>query len=171
MDKRLESSNRDKVLRQVARRLRGIGLVRTKSTFFTRSGQHVIEFLHVHKFSFAPSFRLHLGVRVISDVFDACELNGPVGSHGFDYGPADDSVAACADRALDYVVTVAEPWFQSWRDLDRLLSAPDTPLGADSLQCLRESLQSGVDPVRARRSHDLLGTAQQAHAAGLDPPT
>jgi hypothetical protein len=79
MDRRLESSNRDKVLRRVARQLRQAEFVRTKPTFFTWVGDHVIEFVHLHKFTKGPSFRVHLGIRVINDSFDACALNGPTG--------------------------------------------------------------------------------------------
>jgi hypothetical protein len=162
MDKRIESSNRDKVLRRVARGLRVAGLARTKTTFFTRCGEHVIEFVHLHKFTFAPSFRVHLGIRVLNDTFDARALNGPDEARGFEFGSTEESVSACADCVIAYVDSVAEPWFRSWRDLDRLLSAPDTPLRADTRQCLRDSLDSGADPVRARQSHDLLGTAQHS---------
>ena len=161
MDERIESSHRDKVLRRVARGLRDAGLARTKTTFFTRCREHVIEFVHLHKLTFASAFRVHLGIRVLNDTFDACALNGPCESRGFEFSSTAESVSSCAERVIAYVEAVAEPWFRSWHDLDRLLSATDNPLAADTRMCLGDSLASGLDPVRARRSHELLGTAQR----------
>jgi hypothetical protein len=77
MNKPLERKNQDKVLRQLGRLLPEIGFRRTKPTFFTRPRGLVVEFVHLHKYTFAAEFRIHLGLRVTNDGFDAAALNGP----------------------------------------------------------------------------------------------
>ena len=58
----------------------------------------VVEFAHLHKYSFKPGFRVHLGLRVVNDTFEACALNGPTQNSGFDFTSAEASVETCADR-------------------------------------------------------------------------
>ena len=76
-EKKQESRDAQKVLRLLARKLETLGFRRTKSTFFTRPTKLGLEFVHVHKFSFAASFRVHFGLRVRTDDFPAAHLNGP----------------------------------------------------------------------------------------------
>ncbi len=66
MEKSIERRGNGKVLRRVAKSLAALGFKRTKTTFFGRRGDFVIEFIHVHKFSFDHSYRIHLGIRVLN---------------------------------------------------------------------------------------------------------
>ena len=76
-EKKQESRNAQKVARLLATKLKSLGFQRTKTSIFTRSKAHVLEFVHIHKFTFAPSFRVHFGIRVRTDDFPGAHLNGP----------------------------------------------------------------------------------------------
>ena len=67
LEKKQESRDAQKVIRLLAKKLKPLGFQRTKPTFFTRRAQYGLEFVHVHKFSFEASFRVHFGFRVCSD--------------------------------------------------------------------------------------------------------
>jgi hypothetical protein len=110
-----------KVLTRLARALGPLGFARTKPTFFTRPRGLTIEFLHLHKYRSGPDFRVHLGVRVTNDPFDAPALNGP-DSHaytcpgppggrryGFRYGETPEAIERCGAELADFVRLVAEP--------------------------------------------------------------
>jgi len=168
MEKRVERSQKDKVLRRFRRLLGPHGFERTKSTFFTRPRQFVIEFVHVHKFTFKPGFRIHVGLRVTNDAFEACSLNGPYSKGAglrLDFGASEQSVDQCAAEMLQYVQDVAEPWFRRWRNIDQLLHDPTSPLDPDARTCLREATESRASSERVRQTQRLLGTTHRADAA------
>jgi hypothetical protein len=66
--KPIERSNAGKVLRRFAKQLLPLGY-RRKSTFFAREAGHIIQFLHLHKFSFGPNFRMHVCIRVLNETW------------------------------------------------------------------------------------------------------
>jgi hypothetical protein len=144
MDKRLERSNKGKVLRRVAPLLAELGFRRTKPTFFTRLSSLVIEFVHVHKYSSGPEFRVHLGLSATNDTFEAAALNGPdshpyvcEGRFELSFDESDEGVGRCAGEIARFVREVAEPWFIDWRDIGRLLNEDNSPLGTDEREYLR----------------------------------
>jgi hypothetical protein len=124
MDKAFERKNKDKVLRRVAQLLADRGFRRTRSTFYTRLRGPVVEFVHLHKFTFAPDFRVHLGTRAADDPSDAWALNGPDSQpyvckdspsgrrFDFRFHEAPETVERCAGEIADFVREVAEPWFR-----------------------------------------------------------
>ena len=164
MDKAVERSGKEKVLRRLAGALRPLGFERTKPTFFTRRSGLVVEFIHLHKYTFEPSFRVHLGIRVVNDPSPDVALNGPDShayvckdapggrKYNFGYHIAAETVDRCAGELTAYVQAVAEPWFQMWRDTDRLLNSAESPLLPNSVTAFREALVSGDDPARAART-------------------
>lgn len=128
MDRQLERSNKEKVLRRLAKQLESAGFRRTKPTFFTRTSLPIIEFIHLHKFTFDSSFRVHMGLRVVNDPFVAIALNGPDSDaqrarYDLKYREDEESVDCCARNIADFVSAVAEPWFESWRDRRLLASS------------------------------------------------
>lgn len=151
-EKKQESRDAQKVLRLLAGMLKPLGFERTKPTFFTRNGPYVIEFVHVHKYSFAASFRVHFGVRVRSDDFPAAGLNGPCADgihdpespgrrlHDFDFTPDAVSWKTCANLMLQHVANAGLSWFASVSDPTILLSA-SSPL----TQNARLALQREID--------------------------
>jgi hypothetical protein len=152
-EKKQESRDAQKVLRLLAKKLIALGFGRTKPTFFTRSSQHVLEFMHVHRFTFAPSFRIHFGVRVRSEAVPAVHLNGPSSDEildpklpsrrryrcEFDTGEA--SWEVCAQTMYQCVATEGLQWFESTSGTETLLS-PASPLTASAREALRVELQN-----------------------------
>src|SRR4026208_2222238 len=77
MDSKMKRSLSEKVRCQTTKHLHTLGFARIKSTFWTRPSELVVEFVHLHLYSFAPEFRIHIGVRVLNDPLRAIALNGP----------------------------------------------------------------------------------------------
>ncbi|MES2321044.1 MAG: hypothetical protein V4633_02150 [Pseudomonadota bacterium] len=101
----------------VAKSLQVHGFSHTKTSFFTRVNQQKVEFVHLHVFSFEPSFRVHLGVRAAEDLFRAVSLNGPTSDYvgkDFDlrFTAVADSLPVCAAEVVRYVEVVGLPWFK-----------------------------------------------------------
>jgi len=169
MDQQVERSGRDKVLRGLATRLRSCKLERTKSTFFVRPATFAIEFVHLHKFSFTAGFRIHAGIRVLVDPFDAVALNGPDSDpyrspnspngkrYHLSYARDGDSIGRCADNAAAWCLDVAEPWFERWRDLESLASHANSPLDPAAKHALKQALAGSIDPDLVARSRAMLG--------------
>ncbi len=123
--KKLERANAAKVLRRFAK-LVGTSAFSRRSTFFARESGELIQFLHLHKFTFGPKFRMHICVRVLNDPAASCTLSGTddrelSSGNSFEYGMDVASINACAEKMAQFVVQYAEPWFEAWSN-DRLLS-------------------------------------------------
>ena len=168
MDKKLERSNKEKVLRQLAKNLASAGFRRTKPTFFTRLSLPVIEFVHLHKFTFEPSFRIHLGIRVVNDPLSAVALNGatsdeyrgqnsPAGVHyNFRFHEAQETLDRCASNVAEFISTIAEPWFQSCRNHEALASSPKSPLNAEARAALARALAGQCEEAFVAKTKELL---------------
>ena len=167
-----ERSRTEKVRRRLQAPLRELGFERTKTSFFTRPRGAVVHFIHLHKYSFAPEFRVHLGIRVSDDASPAAALNGPdshpyvckgapggrVYNFGFHLAP--ETFARCADEIAAYVRAIALPWFEAWSDPRRLLAEPDSPLDSDARSALAAVLAGGrPDPERVALTRRLLGVS------------
>jgi hypothetical protein len=150
-EKKQESCDAQKVLRLLARRLKPLGFARAKPTFFTRPAQCVLEFVHVHKYSFGPSFRVHLGVRVRSDGSPGPHLNGPSSDeiadpaspnrrlYDFDFTASEASWSSCAEAMYQCVENHGLAWFASVANPSVLLAA-DSPLTESAKAALQREL-------------------------------
>jgi hypothetical protein len=123
--------------------------------------------LHLHLFTFGPLFRVHCGIRVLNDAFDAAALNGPSSDDfrtnpqdTYSLGFADDdaSVAKCANEIARFASDVAEPWFERFGDVV-LLVKPDSPLDEQERHSLEQALSGQADLARVEASKQLLGVA------------
>ena len=151
-EKKQESRNAQKVLRLLARKLKSLGFQRTKPTFFTRRGQCILEFVHVHKFTFGPTFRVHFGIRVRTDDFPANHLNGPASDgiadpespgrrlYAFNFTPNEVSWETCAESMLQCVHRDGLHWFASVSGPATLLSS-DSPLTPNAIAALKRELE------------------------------
>jgi hypothetical protein len=151
-EKKQESRDAQKVLRLLSRKLKPLGFERTKPTFFTRSSQYVLEFVHVHKFTFGPKFRVQFGVRVRSDEFPAAHLNGPDSDsiadptmpgrrrYIFSFTPNEASWESCSEAMLQCVSAEGVSWFASLTNPTVLLSS-DSPLSPKAITALRRELE------------------------------
>ena len=169
-EKKLESRNAQKVARLLANKLKPLGFERTKTSIFTRSKPLVIEFVHIHKFSFEASFRVHFGVRVRTDNFPGAHLNGPSSDEMRDpedqskrrytcsFSPDAASWDACAEEILGCVLKEGSEWFASMESRERLLS-PTSPLTQEARLALRRELQSELAPEASEHTRKALNAA------------
>lgn len=165
MDTRDARAGRDKILRRLAKLLGPQGYARVKPTFYARAVGSMIEFVHLHKFTFGPLFRVHTGIRFVGDPFEAVALNGLMsdtvewqGAHRYDlgYSTSEDSWDRCAQNIARFVAVEGEPWFLRWRDLKRLATAPDSPLSPDARVAFIASQAGPIDPAHLQRTQELL---------------
>lgn len=152
-EKKLESRNAQKVVRLLANKLKSLGFQRTKTSFFTRPNAHALEFVHIHKFTFAPSFRVHFGIRVRSDDSPSAHLNGPSSDaiadpeipkrrrYNFDFGADEASWESCAEGMLQCVLIEGSQWFSSMERPELLLSS-DSPLAPEARAALMREIDS-----------------------------
>jgi hypothetical protein len=131
----------------------------------------VVEFVHLHKYTFAPEFRIHLGIRVTNDTFEAAALNGPDSQpyackdsptgrrFNFNFHDAPETLDRCAAEIVSFVRDVAEPWFLHWRDIERLIGDESSPLDADAKVHLKTAIEYGPTPDRIEKSRRILGAA------------
>lgn len=167
-DKKRESLDVQKVLRLLAIALAPLGFKRTKSSFFTRPADLVIEFIHLHKYTFGPYFRIHLGIRVLNDTMSAVALNGPsidgisdanssTYSAQFTYGTDAASMTACVDLMTQVLREEGESWFASLRPVDTLLNPPEPVLRQAVQDALRQAMAGNIDLVAVAQSRRALG--------------
>lgn len=171
-EKKQESRDAQKVLRLLARKLMSIGFQRTKPTFFTRPGRYVLEFVHVHKYTFGPAFRVHLGVRVRTDYFAAAHLNGPSSDgiadpespdrrlYDFDFTATEANRESCAEAMHQYVATDGQCWFASIENPAALLST-DSPLAQSARVALQRELEQVSTPCVSEDAQRVLNVASQ----------
>lgn len=169
LEKKRESLDAQKVLRLLAKGLAPLAFTRTKPSFFTRPGELVVEFVHIHKYTFGPMFRMHLGIRVLNDTKkDGMHLNGPQidgcldaaasrYTARFEYGQDAESIAACAALMTEVIHLQAEPWFASMRPAHQLLDSPESPLRSQSKDALRAALSGTFNAEAIARSRSRLG--------------
>ena len=162
MDPRPKRSQAEKIRRRFTRLMQPLGFRRTKTSFWTRGAQPTVEFVHLHLYSFAPEFRLHVGVRVLNDPFEALALNGPA-SHQTDpydheFNESEESVVRCAYELARYCEDRGEPWFSRWRPPTTLL-AEGSPLEPLARAALERALRGALDEPSLVRSRSLLGVA------------
>jgi len=169
-EKKQQSKNAQLVRRLLAAKLESLGFAHTKPSFFTRSASYVIEFVHVHKYTFGPSFRLHLGVRVRSDDFDAAHLNGPC-ADGIDGGPGDTDldrfeftsapadIESCARAMAIYVSTTGTDWFESLKELPTLLAPGSSPLSGTAMAALMREVANGSHSAASKQTLHALNAA------------
>ena len=169
-EKKQESRDAQKVLRLLNTKLRLLGFERTKPTFFTRPAQYVVEFVHVHKYTSGPEFRVHFGVRVRSDDFPANHLNGPTsaaiadpnspGRRLYDFTFATNAVSweSCASAMYHCVSTDGLPWFASVTDPATLLSLK-SPLTPNAVAALKRELEHPSDTQVSEATQRALNAA------------
>ena len=167
MELKAKRKQAESVRKHFSSRIVHLGFARTKPTFWTRADEVLAQFVHLHLFTHSPSFRLHLGVRVLNDSFPAPALNGPMSHDGwgvgkrkyvFGFSKAPDSAPTCADELAAFLLDVGLPWFERFGSPDSVL-APDGPLGDDSKRLLKLALSGHQDEVAIAASRTMLGLA------------
>ena len=163
MDKRIERSNADKVLRRFANKIKNQGFTRTKPTYFVRDAGLVIEFIHIHKYTFGPCFRMHVCIRILNEARDYIALLGPTEAELcagilFEYTQSEESVESCAETMAKFVVECVEPWYLQWSDRASLLGE-NSPLYPDQKIDLEAALRGNISDKNTAISRSLLKIA------------
>jgi hypothetical protein len=149
----------EKVLRLATPNLAALGFDRSKPAFWIQQCPYRLNFFHTHLFRFGPQLRVHCGIRVLNDPFEAEALNG-IDSDGFrdyDLSFSDDagSVDRCAAAIVRFCTEKGLPWFEKWSDTAALLHGPDSPLLPDQRKALSEALQGRDSPELVQASKRL----------------
>lgn len=163
MDKKLERSNANKVLRRLTNQIEPLGFRRTKPTFWVREREHLVQFIHIHKYTFGPFFRIHTCVRPLNSSLEFVALFGPIeqelnGAAKFKYTEEPSSLEGCALAMSQFISTFSEEWYSTFGTLTALLSS-ESVLDTKEKISLRESLDGKVDILNIERTRLLLKIA------------
>lgn len=131
MNKKTESKIARRIVRLVSKQLTEYNFTQTKPTFICKKEGDILFFFHFHKFSFAPSFRIHTGIRTIYDGFKAIHLNGicssPDNKFG-DFSENESSILLYSNKLAKYCVEEGLKWMDNWRNKNDLLNNSRSPL-------------------------------------------
>jgi hypothetical protein len=161
---------KNKIFVAVTKELSDLGFHKTKSTFWTKEYANTIQFIHIHSFSFDYSFRIHLGIRVKNDSFEAAALNGPCINDGWwksetifsckkylNFSNEIDSITECSNNILGYINIIGIPWFDEFKNDNQLLTNPKSPLNKDQKLALSNVLSGNLNPDNVILSKKVLG--------------
>jgi len=166
----------EKACREFTERITLLGFSRTKKMFWTRQHPHTVDFIHFHRSgssygaprNFSVDIRVHFGIRVLNDTFEAAALNGPfsdptltrAGNYHLRFNAKSGSTYdRCVDDLVRFVVEQGEPWFNQFRDTSALTDARVTPLRSDSIEALSAALRGASQAANVAKSQNkFLGT-------------
>lgn len=160
--------------REFTKRIAPMDFVRSRKKFWVRAHRFHVDFLHLHRCGIsygAPygsqvDYRIHSGLRVLNDPFEALALNGPSSDvaterkhryhlrfnaksrHMFD---------RCVTDLERFVSECAEPWFRKYLNPSELAANNEGPLKYESRDSLIAALSGNDDPARLAASFALLG--------------
>ena len=163
MDKQMEVKLSEKVKKLLSKCVKENNFIRSKPTFYTRVLEDRIEFIHLHKFTFGPMFRIHIGIRFLFDDWDAISLNGPDSDafrpkFNLEYDETETSIDNCVTNIMDFVNLIAEPWFNKWKDKTLLINDSYSPLKGENLKNEYLKFKEGyIDFNKCNISYKLLG--------------
>ena len=160
MDLATKSRRAEQVRRRITGLLAPLGFQRTKTSFWTRPRENVVEFLHLHLFKLAPAFRAHIGLRVINDPLQQPALNGPFTDETwkeYDLRLTDsDDPRPCAEAIVRFFEEVGQPWLDQWPDEEALVG-PSSPLDRMARDGLKSAMAGKVRPENVELTYQLLG--------------
>jgi hypothetical protein len=140
-----------------------LGFTRYRTCWWKRRLGFLVQGIHLHKFSFTTSFRMHAAIHLADfDAPDAPWLNGMNSYDGwyeaprlsgpfrrsdppaaprysFDYTESSGSWQPCADQLFAFARDTLIPWFDSWTDRERLLNDARSPLTHDQKMFLNRA--------------------------------
>jgi hypothetical protein len=126
-----------KINRAFTESMASLGFQRTKTSFWTRINGPTVQLIHLHLFSFTSAYRVHLGIRILNDDFDAVALNGlssqdgwfkPKDRYLFEFNESDLSIDQCVKSLSRFCEEIAEPWFSQFSDPINLILNAKSPL-------------------------------------------
>lgn len=157
MDKKQERNRARMIIKCVAKALKPHGFIHSKTTFVCKPHDYIISFFHFHKFSFGPKFRIHTGIRVLNDTFEAASLNGIGEEHAGAFAEDEQSINNCIQKMTKFCLTEGLEWLNKFSDTTALLEDPSSPLKEFEKNRLRNHLNGILDEKTIQESYKLLG--------------
>ncbi len=120
-----------------------LGFARLRTAWWERKRGVLFQRIHIHKFTFTTSFRVHAAVHLVGFEEDAVWLNGLSSHDGwfeqrrlgiairrycFDFTESSSSWEPCADELFHFTGDILVPWFEKWEDTSVLQTDPKSPL-------------------------------------------
>ncbi len=150
--------NNEYILERFGELLSPYGFCRTKKTFFVRVVGDIAEFIHIHKFTFGPYFRLHFGNRELMSQKESVALNGPDSDYiknwfyllvpkrkySFRYSKEFESIDTCAYAMLKCFLREGEKWFLGNRKINSChdaIKASDVTINLLRLDKIKEEIK------------------------------
>ena len=161
MKKEEERKLARKIVRGVAKEFRSRGFLHAKPTFIVRPFEGFAQFVHFHKFTFGPHFRVHMGVRVMNDPFVAVALNGPSFERAGTYGPDEERSLQCTRQLIALVEKEGLSWFSELSTVEGLLKSSKTPLRERDRKALLDDMHGRKNEVSWQISERLLGLTRE----------
>jgi uncharacterized protein DUF4304 len=149
------------IYRMFTKKVSDLGFTQKKTAWWQRQRGLLLQGIHLHKFSYTTSFRVHAAIHLAEFEPDAPWLNGlssydgwyeegdasvlrrsnpPVAQrYSFDFTESSGSWQPCADELFAFTRDVLIPWFDRWADMERLLSDPHSPLTHDQKMILNRA--------------------------------
>jgi hypothetical protein len=164
----------ERACRDFSERIAPLGFARTKKMFWTRKNPYTVDFVHLHRsgstygrpINYSVDFRVHFGIRVLNDTFEAAALNGPFSDPtrlraGLYHLRFNAQTGSTYDRSVGdlarFVGEQGEPWFVRFRNPDALLSVQDSPLRQAEKERLIAAVDGNSDADAVAQSLKLLG--------------
>jgi hypothetical protein len=164
-----------------------VGFARGKKMFWIRPKIHTADFIHFHRGGStygAPrnasvDIRVHFGIRVMNDPFQALALNGPysdpekipAGRYHLRFNASTGSTYdRCVEDLVRFLVELGEPWFQQFNDTECLLRRIDSPLDTRARNALREAVAGHAKSENLVESRKLLGINDRNHVLSKSAP-
>jgi hypothetical protein len=155
-------------------KVENLGFKRTKKMYWTRQRPFTTDFVTFFRhgstygppISFSVDIRVHFGIRVLNDTFEALALNGPTsdqfwlrnGNYHLRFNSRSWSTYdRCIDDLLRIVVERGEPWFRRFHSTDTLLHASDSPLRDSEKENLLKAIGGKAESEHESCSLKLLG--------------
>ena len=150
-----------KIVRGVAKEFRSRGFLHAKPTFMVRPMDRFFQFVHFHKFSAGPRFRVHFGVRVMNDPFVGVALNGPAFEHAGTFGPDEERSLECTRKLIALVEEEGLSWFAELSTVDALFKSSRSPLQTRDREALLDEMRGGRNEASWQLSERLLGLTRE----------
>lgn len=159
------------IFERLTSKIGALGFSRTLKRAWTRSREHIVEFIHLHRGgisygvpSLSINYRVHLGIRVLNDPTSHLALNGPDsdqtrarGMHLACHARNEATYERCVTDLARYCVEVALPWFYRYGTPMALIELLALPPYEAARAALQRAIEGDVDEGAVGRSRKLLG--------------
>ena len=141
------------VFKCLSERLKPFSFTKRSTSWWQRKHNLIWQRIHIHKFTFANSFRVHSTIHVAGVEDEAVSLTGmhsndgwfvrrrmgiPVRRYNFNFTDSTQSVTECGAELGDYIEECVIPWFDEWADEEVLVSNRKSPLHEPQKRFLSE---------------------------------